>query len=441
MTNVTSAGKRNQAEHRFLRIAFLYFLIQSLPITADLFSAISNINGFNISYGDLFTLSRLTPAFVPGQESFLNWFVIAGLAIAGSFIWERSVYKDQDFDKLFYWVRVVVRYRLAVGILGYGFLKLFPMQAPYPSLSNLHTNYGDLTDWKMFSMSLGIVPAYESFLGAVEILAGLLLLFRKTATIGALIVLIFTGNVFISNLAYDGGEYVYSFYLISFALFVLSFDAVRIFTLISLNRPAQPNLFKLYLTGNQKTARLILKGFVIFIFVFIYGFKAYSHFLHDPYQFPKKAGLSNASGIYNVREFRINGKTFPYSQTDSVRWKDVVFEKWATISVRSNRPVIIDFANFEKIQKNDFDRDYELAGITSRHYYSYDADTANSTILLKNKNRNFQSETLKFRIARPDSLTIILSGTDQKNDSLYVVLEKIEKKYPLYLGRRNPLTL
>lgn len=235
MTNVTSAGNRNQAEHRFLRIAFLYFLIQSLPITADLFSAISNINGFNISYGDLFTLSRLTPAFVPGKESFLNWFVIAGLAIAGSFIWERSVYKDQDFDKLFYWVRVVVRYRLAVGILGYGFLKLFPMQAPYPSLSNLHTNYGDLTDWKMFSMSLGIVPAYESFLGGVEILAGLLLLFRKTATIGALIVLIFTGNVFISNLAYDGGEYVYSFYLISFALFVLSFDAVRIFTLISLN--------------------------------------------------------------------------------------------------------------------------------------------------------------------------------------------------------------
>lgn len=441
MNDFTSAEIRSETQHRFLRVAFIYFLIQSLPLTADLFAAIFNTNWLQITYGDLFTLTRLTPRFIPGKESFLNWFIIALLALIGAFIWERSKFKDQNFDRLYYWIRVIVRYRLAIGILGYGFLKLFPMQAPYPSLSNLHTNYGDLTDWKMFSMSLGIVPSYESFLGAVEILAGLLLLFRKTATIGALIVLIFTGNVFVSNLAYEGGEYVYSFYLICFALFVLSFDTVRIFTLISLNKPAQPNLFKLSLTGNLKTTRFIIKGLIIFIFVFVYGLKAYFGFLHDPYQFPKKAGLSAASGIYNVREFRINGKVLPYSQTDSVRWKDVVFEKWATLSVRSNRPLVIDSTNFEKIQKDDFDRNYELAGISSRHYYSYDADTTTNTISLKNKNRNFPGETLKFQISRPDSLTIILSGTDQKKDSLYVVLEKIEMQYPLYLGRRKPLTL
>ena len=77
------------------------------------------------------------------------------------------------------------------------------------------------TRWKLFSLSLGIVPGYESFLGAVEILAGLLLLNRKTASIGAFIVIIFTGNVFVSNLAYEGGEQVYSLYLIVLALFCI----------------------------------------------------------------------------------------------------------------------------------------------------------------------------------------------------------------------------
>ena len=431
----------SQSQHRYIRFAFIYFLLQSLPISQDFLRAVIGTDWLHIGYGDLFTFSRLTPQFISGQESFLNWVVIALLAAAGTLIWGKLKLKNIDADTLYYWTRVIVRYRLAIGILGYGFIKLFPMQAPYPSLSNLHTNYGDLTDWKMFSMSLGIVPAYESFLGAVEILAGLLLLFRKTATLGALTVLIFTGNVFISNLAYDGGEYVYSFYLISFALFVLSFDAVRIFTLISLNRPAQPNRFRLHLTANLKTTRLILKGLVIFIFVFVYGVKTYQGFAHDPYQFPKNAGLSKASGIYNVREFRINGKILPYSQTDPIRWKDVVFEKWATLSIRSNRPVIIDSTNFEKIQKEDFNRNYELSGVASRHYYSYKADSSGHSIALKNKNRHFPGETLQFQLARPDSLTIILSGRDQNSDSLYVVLEKIQKKYPLYLGRRNPLTL
>lgn len=441
MEDSTTGEIRSVVQYRYLRIAFIYFLIQSLPLNIDLFETIKSVGGLNISYGDLFTLSRLTPQFIPGKESFLNWALIAAVAIGGALIWGKSKFKGNHFDRLYYWLRVIVRYRLAIGILGYGFLKLFPMQAPYPSLSNLHTNYGDLTDWKMFSMSLGIVPVYESFLGAVEILAGLLLLFRKTATLGALTVLIFTGNVFISNLAYDGGEYVYSFYLISFALFVLSFDAERIFTLISLNRPARPNRYKLHWNGNLKTGRLVCKGLIIFVFVFIYGIKAYSGYKNDPYQFPAKPGLTDASGIYNVSTFRVNGKVLPYSQTDSVRWKDVVFEKWATLSIRSNRPVAIDDTNFEKIQKQDFDRNYELAGITSRHYYSYDANPADSTILLKNKNRNYPGETLKFKISRPDSTTVVLSGTDQKNDSLYVVLEKIQKRYPLYLGRRNPLTL
>lgn len=272
-------------------------------------------------------------------------------------------------------------------------------------------------------------------------LAGTLLFFRRTASIGALIVLVFTGNVFISNLAYEGGEYVYSFYLISMALFVFAYDAERIYNLVSLGKPTVPNLFKPVFSALQDNARIVVKISLIFFFVFVYAFKTYKGYKEDPYQFPTTAGLTGSAGIYNVSEFKLNQKDYPYSATDPIRWKDVVFEKWATISIRSNRPVILDSTNYEQISYKDEERNYEFAGSGGRHYYSFIADTVNHVLKLQNRNKNYGNDRLTLNYSRPDSSTIILSGLSQEKDSLYVVLNRIDKKYPIKLGRRGRLKL
>ena len=440
-TNSIAAGEWTGSEKLIFRYFFLFFILQALPLSVDFFRIVFGFNWLYISYGNIFDLTRLAAKFIPGSDSLLNWLIVAAISLAGAALWSRSKYKHANYDELYYWLRVVLRYRLAIGIIGYGFIKFFPMQAPFPSISNLNTSYGDFTNWKLFSMSLGIVPGYEAFLGGVEILAGLLLFFRKTATIGAVIILIFTGNVFISNLAYEGGEYVYALYLISFALFVLWFDALRIYQLITLERPTQPNFFKPYFAGNMKPLRTAAKGFIIFSFVFFYGFKTYSGSHRDPYQFPKTKGLPEAAGIYNVSEFRINNQSLPYNPADPVRWKDVVFERWATISIRSNRPVKVDSLNYERIFTNDRERNYELTGSGGRHYYAYQLDTVNHVLSLENKNAHYKGERLRFTYSRPDTNTIILNGTNENRDSLHVVLNRIEKKYPLKMSRRKALKL
>jgi len=440
LTNQPSS-EWSEKEKIIFRFFFLFFIIQALPLSTDFFSVVFGFNWLHFSYVDIFNITRLSAKFIPGQDSFINWIIVAVLAAIGTAVWSNSKYKEQNYDTLYYWLRVIVRYRLAIGIIGYGFIKFFPLQAPFPSISNLNTNYGDFTDWKIFSLSLGVVPNYEAFLGSIELLAGVLLFFRRTATIGALTILVFTGNVFISNLAYGGGEYVYSIYLLGFALFILSFDAVRIYNLISLERPTEPNKLKPHWAGQQNTTRLIVKSLIILFFFIIYGFKTYSGLHHDPYQFPRTSGLAGASGIYNVSEFRINNKDLPYSATDPVRWKDVVFEKWATISVRSNRSVLIDSTNYEQLSNNDQNRNYELEGSAGRHYYSYTIDTLRHTLSLQNKNSHYKGEKLELKYSRPDSSTIILSGLDQQRDSIYVVLNKIDKKYPITLGRRRVLKL
>ncbi|WP_229310989.1 DoxX family protein [Larkinella soli] len=435
----------NGIEKAVFRVAFLYFVLQAVPLDWKFYRDLFSVNWAAVSYGDIFHLTRYQPRFFGEEDTFANWAVLLGIAVVGAFLWGSRDRNRKNYDTAWYGLRVILRYRLAVALLGYGFLKLFPVLAPEPSISNLNTNYGDFTDWKIFSMSLGIVPSYESFLGLVEIIGALLLLNRKTASIGAFLILSFLGNVFMSNLAYEGGEYVYSFYLITMALVLLAFDALRIYHLLTLERPTAPNRFRPVFQGRLKPLRPALKAAFVLFFVGFYGYKVYAGYREGTYQFPQKPGLADAAGLYNVSEFRINGQTLPYSLTDPVRWQDVVFEKWATISIRSNRPVTLDRTNVEVIHRNDADRNYEYAGSAGRQYYAYDIDPQQSVLTLENRNRNQPAERLTLRFSRPNPNTIILEGTDDRRNTIYAVLQKTDKKYLLdearKTGRRNGLKL
>ena len=434
----------SNSQKNAFRIAFIYFFVQAVPLDWKYYKLVFSINWLELSYGDIFNLARYSPAFFSGGDTFANWLVILVLAVAGAVIWGLRDKGKKEYNNLYYWLRVVVRYRLAVGLLAYGFIKFFPLQAPEPSLSNLNTTYGDLNAWKIFSLSLGVVPGYESFLGFIEILGGLLLLNRRTTTLATLIIIPFAGNVFISNLAYEGGEYVYSLYLIAFAFFLFAYDANRLFILLTLECPTAPNRFQpVFQRTWEKYGRHVLKTAFILFFVVIYAFKTYAGYHVGSYQYPQMPGLANAAGLYNVREFRIKNQVLPYAALDPVRWKDVVFENWATLSIRSNRPVAIDSSNTEQIYKNDADRNYEELGSAGRHFYSYVQDPAKQTLTLTNKVK--PAEKLVLNYTRPDSRTIILSGIDENRDSIYVVLDKREKKY-LYqevqkVGRRGEFKL
>jgi hypothetical protein len=424
-----------------LRLFFLYFFIQAVPLDPKYYQQLFADHWWNFSYGAIFDIAHYIPRFSSGPPSFGDWGIVLLIAVIGAFIWifqlwrnavknnNRLVFDSRD-ESLYYWIRTIVRYRLAIGILAYGFIKLFPMQAPYPSLSNLNTHYGDFTRWKLFSLSLGIVPSYESFLGLVEIVAGLLLFYRRSASVGALILAIFLGNVFMSNVAYGGGDTVYSLYLVTLALFVLSYDFIRLSNLLFWQKPASANRFRpAFAAPWQRRGRILLKVFVLFFFVLLYGARTRNGYLSEPYQFPLAGGLDGVHGIYNVSLFRKGKDTLAYSKTDTGRWQDIVFEKWTTLSIRSNHPVVLDSVNVERPVLGDDKRDYEVQGAADRSYYRYEADTVNRRLTLYNKNPYYKNEQLVFQYERPTPSRIILSGIDQNHDSVYAVLDRINKKY------------
>jgi len=433
-------------EKILFRFFFIYFILQAVPLDWKYYRDVLG-NGFAFSLHDLFYLARYVPRVVADIPAFADWAILALVAAAGAAVWSAADRSRKEYNGLYYALRVIIRYRLAVALLAYGFIKLFPMQMPHPSLSHLNTAYGDLDAWKLFSISTGIVPGYQAFLGSVEIVAALLLLNRKTATIGTFIILPFTGNVLMSNLAYEGGEYVYALLLITFALFLLVFDINRILRLTSFEKITRPNLYKpVFSNPGLKYSRLALKTAFIFVFVFLYGYQSYAEHREGGYQYNHTAGLKNAAGLYTVAEFRVNNTVIPYtSGTDVFRWKDVVFERWATLSVRSNRHPRLIEANTEEIIDNQAARNYEYTGSAGREYYSYTADTLAHTLTLQGRNVEGQNVSTVLQYTRPDVKTIILQGLSAEHDSLYVVLSRVDKKYLLEeaskAGRQRGLKL
>jgi hypothetical protein len=433
------------------RFTFLFFILLAIPLDWKYYAHIISINWANLQFSDIFYISRYTPQptgnYVPGIWGLANLYdiiVLAILALIGAIVWPLIIKHHVNYPLLNYWLRSILRYRLAIALLAYGFIKFFPLQAPYPSISNLNTTYGEFNRWKLFSLGLGIVPGYETFLGLVEIFAALLLLFRRTAVFGAITVLLFTGNVFISNLAYDGGESIYSLYITLFALFIVSYDAGRLYTLVALRKPTLPNTVKPDLKPSYRIALVTIKSLLVFLFVFVYGFKAYAAYVNGGYHYPISKGINGTAGLYNVTKFKINGTEHPYSDTDSLRWQNVVFEKWATISIKTLAPKIIDTVLTEEVHPTDFERNYELAGSGERNYYDYHFDQSTKQLTLVNKNSHYQKDRLILHYSRPDAAHIILSGTTANKDSVYAELELINKKYLLKeatKGRNKSLKL
>jgi hypothetical protein len=327
---------------------------------------------------------------------------------------------------------------LAVLLITYGFIKLFPLQMPYPSLSNLLTNYGDFYAWKIYFQTLGISPHYESFLGFVEILAAFLLFNRRTVTFGVGLIFGFIGNVAVANGFYDIGEQALSTFIVLMAAFLFVKDIPRLYRLLVKEKATRANHWQP--DASLSRSRWVLKS-VFGLFVIVFASLTYANYANDPYKLPHTPGLSNAFGLYNVKQYIVNKDTLPYSKTDPRRWQDVVFEKWSTMTVRDNRPVLIDKSSGEAYHENDIDRNYELAGFAGRHYYYYDADTVHQVLHLQNKHHDLRDERLLLSYSRPNDSTILLSGIDERNDSIHVVLEKNNKKYMMFEGRRRPVKI
>jgi uncharacterized membrane protein YphA (DoxX/SURF4 family) len=317
------------------RLLFIAFAIYAMnPGYYPFIELLANENYSSLYYNAVIWLqnnvlhNRVAPPRSPtGSGDTIDDYVILAsivvIALVGSMLWSVLDRKRPHYMRLSQWLRVGLRYYLGVQLLSYGSAKIFASQMPYPTLLQLNTVVGDLSPMRLAWIYLGASPLYQSFTGWAEMIAGILLVIRPTALLGACLAVGVMLNVFLINVGYDIVVKLFSFVLLLTACGVVFFDIPRLWDMF-ISHSSSPRAASQFVI--QKPWERYLRYVAKIIIVIHIGFLLYIDF---EYRIPDKEARDKSSqsplyGIFNVIDYRLNDSTITLNPKDTTRWREVI---------------------------------------------------------------------------------------------------------------------
>ncbi len=313
------------------------------------------------------------------------------LALLISVVWTLLDKKRRSYAMAYDWLRVLVRYYLALNFFGYGFAKVFHLQMPFPYLSQLVQPFGEKSPMGIAWSFIGYSPAFSAITGWAEVICGAFLFFRRTTTLGALLGMVVMGNIVAINFCYDVPVKLFSSMLFIMCTFLILPDLGRLLNILVFNRHANPVVQASFVS--RRKHRLILSWLkAVFILYTVYSNVSGS--IKGKKEYGDDRKLPPLYGIYNTSSFILAGDTIKPLTTDTVRWKQLVIQ-------------------FEKNAQLRFMSD-------STRYYSFIVDTPAHKISLYPYSDTLHKSTLYYQA---DSAWLTLTGK-LKNDSVKIRLKK-----------------
>jgi hypothetical protein len=166
---------------------------------------------------------------------------------------------------------------------------------------------------------------YMVFTGLGELTGGLLLLSRRTATLGALILFPLLLNVTLFNIFYDIGVEDRSAPLLLFVVIILAQDIRRLVNAYILNRPstAAPPDPPILSGGMRWALKLVILGTFVMRF--------YAHVTGHALMAPDQSGP--LMGSYAVDSFSVNGRVIAATPNDTTRWSRIDIEPYGKLTI------------------------------------------------------------------------------------------------------------
>jgi uncharacterized membrane protein YphA (DoxX/SURF4 family) len=237
--------------------------------------------------------------------------------------WSLLDRRRANYIGLFKWLRLVIRFVLASEMFLYGFVKIIPLQMPFPYLTRLVEPFGNFSPMGVLWYSIGASRSAEICTGCAETLGGILLVAPRTTTFGALVCLADTTLVFILNMTYDVPVKLFSFHLILFSVFLLAPDFRRLASFFFSDRatpPAQhPQLFRAPRANRIAVALQLTFGLYLVAMNLYGGIKAW-------HEYGGARAKPEIYGIWNVEEMSVDGQIRLPLITDYDRWRRVLFD-------------------------------------------------------------------------------------------------------------------
>ena len=353
---------------------------------------------------------KLVPLGGSGDTSY-GWaqlWLVLSLSVIGMIIWSVLQHRKKEYSKLNYWLCLFTRYYVSLVLFSYGIIKLFSLQMPFPDHSSLATPLGDFLPMRFSWMFIGYSTPYQFFSGLMEVLAGLLLLYRGTATLGVLIATGVFMNVAVLNLSYDIPVKIYSIQMVVFCLFLLANEMERILCFFVLNKPASSCTVYHYTLPKKwmRVGRWVLK--IAFIIVAV-GMVLYESLDWKKQEAAQYDGMPFKPGMYEVVHFAVNNDTLPPLLTDTLRWQNLVFDNKRRGSIATH--------------------DTAFRRLYNRAYFSYKADTVKHQFnILKRFTDSVAIASLTYQFE--DENTIAFRGS-RGIDSLFFRLRRSPHNFQL----------
>lgn len=272
--------------------------------------------------GKLFNISIFDISNGSGDTTY-DYFRILVLLFVSAVLFLIFLIKNRKLEntKLRVWTFTTLRYALAVYLFIYGLSKVFPLQFG----NGLHAytltkTYGEASPMNLLWTFMGYSRPYTIFAGLSEVTAGLLLVFRKTTLLGALLSFGVMLNVFLLNLFYDVPVKLFSGHLLLFSLLFILYYSRSLFDFFILNKsPKSINLPSFNFTNNEIKFILFFKklfvGFIILLC--LASFLGLGNFVAKPHQ-----KQTNIEGIHRILTYEKNKNLL--SASEDSRWRKII---------------------------------------------------------------------------------------------------------------------
>lgn len=249
--------------HRLLaRFALIAFGLYHVPLILNDYPSLGGgsgggVDGLAVRWGHLFTpagawvarilfhMTAQTPMAYAGDngdvgEEFGRLLLAVAIGVVGAAAWTWADRRRPAARWVDGALRLLLRYSIALGLASYAVAKIFQQQFPPLDAISLESRIGDLSPMRLLWNFMQYSRPYSLFGGVMELTVVLLLCFRRTATLGALLCLGVMGNVALLNLAYGVQVKLYSTMLVVSAAVLVLYDAPRLLAVLVRNRPAAP---------------------------------------------------------------------------------------------------------------------------------------------------------------------------------------------------------
>jgi len=314
-------------------------------------------------------------------------------------IWNLLDRKCKSYNTLLYWFLVLLRIVLIATMFLYGFVKIFKVQFHSASLIHLLEPLGNLYPNRLAWTYMGFSKSFNVFVGFLEVLGGLLLIPRRSQTLGSFIVIGVMTQVVMMNFCYDIAVKLFSVHIVLIALVIFITDHRFLNVFIKNKSVEKYNYYNPIQSVKYQKVIFWSKSIGLFIIVSFMSLNFYSA--------ERKKGDNREKpllyGIWEISSFIKNKDTLLPLITDDFRW----------------RYLIVDLKD-EAIVKTMDD---------IKHQYKFITDATSQKIMIHKKDS--KSENFNFNYKNSNSELLQLDGIIESDTLQIIFSRKDHRKFNL----------